>query len=394
MSQSIASVPNRSAYAGALHGDPEPGTEWHPTASPAHVQQIIYNNVFQGDTQITGGHAYMLSNSNGNHFQDSGLPTANNGQPYYHGAPINHVGEASALVDGPVYGAATHDANSEPSDHYYGSNNGVTSGASSATDSTAMTVQTYQIPPHASPIHPAGKAMRGLVPRAVPRNTKKDATKTRASNPGESYGADICDYPPADATPPFDVDIGLLEIFTFFPNWMQIPEVALRAQMSGWKRRHIVIAEALADDTLHNINVEKSEARIQKQISLGGMSRFSVPKWNKNIPEERQYVDNKVLSANGWHFKGFHTRGKPDRFEHVSLRSVYGRIPAANWPTGLDRLTITRCLEFARANALLDLDTSHWGWIMAVLGIDPVLRLDQNHDRTALTRFLGANPDP
>ena len=51
---------------------------------------------------------------------------------------------------------------------------------------------------------------------------------------------------------------------------------------------------------------------------------------------------------------------------------------------------ITHCLEFAAANPTLELDTSHWDWIMQMLALVDVVPgppIDENHDKEAAKRF-------
>lgn len=72
------------------------------------------------------------------------------------------------------------------------------------------------------------------------------------------------------------------------------------------------------------------------------------------------------LTAGAWQFKAEYEPGVPVQTGHMPLSAVYGDV--VNWPVGNDRLLMTQCLEFARNNEHLDLDTSHWDWIIRSQG--------------------------
>ena len=65
-------------------------------------------------------------------------------------------------------------------------------------------------------------------------------------------------------------------------------------------------------------------------------------------------------------------------------------------PTGEDRLLLTMCLEFAYNNPGLDLDTSHFEWIVRRNNFTtpPGLVLDATHDIAALQRLENRVPTP
>jgi hypothetical protein len=244
---------------------------------------------------------------------------------------------------------------------------------------------TYQLPSDSGPV-----TISGPVPRPSPRTSGKSAVATRANDPTQTYGNQTRDFPTIEAAPPHNIDIGMLEICTFFPNWLLLPEVAMRAQMNGWTRKDIVEAQLNATDNLRNTSkdgVVKAGNRLQKQYSHGGMAMFEFEgNWSGSIPEKCGYTGNQDLTANKWHFKSqWEGSNKDNQFKHISLELVYTRVQ--NWPQGADRLILTKCLEFAFANQHLDLDTSHFGWILHVLGLASGAHLNADHDRAALKRF-------
>ena len=93
--------------------------------------------------------------------------------------------------------------------------------------------------------------------------------------------------------------------------------------------------------------------------------------------------------------------GRTAQFGHIRLADVYsytngqgGRVSLDNWPTGADRLLLTKCLEFAHANPSLDLDTSHFDWIIRTQGFMMPARLNSRHDMDAAARVKRNIPDP
>jgi hypothetical protein len=243
----------------------------------------------------------------------------------------------------------------------------------------------YRLSPHSGSV-----LVNGPVPRPSPRTSGKSAVATRANDPTQTYGDQTRDFPTIEAAPPRNIDIGMLEICTFFPNWLLLPEVSMRAQANGWTRKDIVEAQLNATDVLRNTSsdeVVKAGNRVQKQYSSGGRAMFAFEgDWSSLIPEKCGYTGNQDLTANNWHFKSqWEGSNKENKFKHISLKFVYTRVQ--NWPQGADRLILTKCLEFAFANQHLDLDTSHFGWIMHVLGLASGTHLNADHDRAALERF-------
>ena len=249
---------------------------------------------------------------------------------------------------------------------------------------------TYQLPPYDGSV-----TISGPVPQPSPRTTRKSAVATRANDPSQIYGNQLKDYPVIEAAPPRNIDIGMLEICTFFPNWLLLPEVAMRAQVNGWARRFIVKAQLYATDNLRYTDGEeigRAGNRVQKQYSGGGGAMFEFEgSWSRSIPQKAGWTGNQDLTANNWHFKPqWEGSNKQIKFEHISLKPVYTRVK--KWPQGADRLILTKCMEFAFANQHLNLDTSHFSWIIQVLGLSKAAQLNDDHDRAALKRFNAQFP--
>lgn len=222
----------------------------------------------------------------------------------------------------------------------------------------------------------------------------RNAVSTRGSKPSATdlYGHQLAKYPPAAAQPPQHVPIGMLEILFILPNAVQgIPEVAMRALMNGWTQSYIVSAEGFADNKLDDMDDDAFTTacnRITHQFKDAGKAMIVIDReWDASIPGKAGYTGNVDLTPDNWRFKSqWVGSDRQAQFQHVSLRSLYGRIE--NWPTGPDALTLTQCLLFAQANPKLELDTSHWDWIINILGLTPNLALDDNHDKAAIGRFI------
>ena len=114
------------------------------------------------------------------------------------------------------------------------------------------------------------------------------------------------------------------------------------------------------------------------------------------IPKQRNYTGNQDLTANNWRFKSDYLGSKrQETFGHKALWDIYRHIPHANWPQGEDRMILTQCLEFAYNHQYLDLDTSHYDWIMQFLGLVPDGgRGNAAHDLQAVERLKTRLPRP
>jgi hypothetical protein len=195
---------------------------------------------------------------------------------------------------------------------------------------------------------------------------------------------------------PANVEIGIVEICTFCPNWLNLPVPVARAIRNGWTR------EALAKAQLHALGAlgwdewMRAIARIQKQISSGCkmMDGVSNDKYRHNSQDFRQrHGLQNDLTASAWQFKAEYEPSVPVQTGHMPLSSLYGGV--VNWPVGGDRLLMTQCLEFARSNEHLGLDTSHWAWIIQSQGLTaPPAPVGLNRDVDAYQRLNASVADP
>jgi len=99
-------------------------------------------------------------------------------------------------------------------------------------------------------------------------------------------------------------------------------------------------------------------------------------------------------TADNWELRCHHNPElQLQRFDHYKLVDIYGPAPYANWPSGSDCLLLTQCLQFARSRPYLDLDTSHFAWIIQTQGLqETVVPRGFNHDIDARSRL--DIPDP
>lgn len=196
---------------------------------------------------------------------------------------------------------------------------------------------------------------------------------------------------------PANVDIGLVEICTFCPNWFMLPEPVARAIRNGWTR------EALGKVQLHALGALgwgewlRAASRIQKQISAGCKLIDGIPagkQYRHNSPDFRErHGPQDDLTATAWQFKAEYEPGTPVQTGHMPLASLYRDV--VNWPVGNDRLLMTQCLEFSRNNEHLRLDTSHWDWIIQSQGLTaPSAPVGVNRDVEAYQNLNASIADP
>lgn len=165
---------------------------------------------------------------------------------------------------------------------------------------------------------------------------------------------------------PENIDISLVEICTFCPQWLQNPEVVGRAIRNGWPREALAKAQLLVEDPATRDTLDRRSSRLQKQISTGCKLLDGEPdatRFNSDDFRARHGMQFD-LTANAWRFKHSYDpeRNAYEWLGDMPLSAFYTNV--FNWPTGNDRLLMTQCLEFARANPGRQLDTSHWDWII------------------------------
>lgn len=243
-----------------------------------------------------------------------------------------------------------------------------------------------QPPPAAPTLRPGNQAMR-----------------QRAANNrnGKNYGQNLIGCPPVNVQPPLNVTISIREILTFCPEWLHIPDVAMRTECNEFKRGDLAKMQLHPLNQLTKEEMKACGDRIQKQRSSGcriynGKSPTGGRKeltWKSKTVRGHHHND---LTANDWELKSqYGPDSRPMDFGHIKLRDIYGRVPIANWPQGPDRLIFTECLEYAAQNPQFDLDTSHFDWIIQTQGLqDSATGAGGDFDVAALNRFSQAVPTP
>lgn len=255
-------------------------------------------------------------------------------------------------------------------------------------------IPNFQLPPipQPSPSHPF---LRPLAP-APPQN--QPPTVDRVTYLYGHHGR-----PPVNTQWPLSIDISIIEICTFCPDWLLIPEAIGRAVRNGWTRDSLAKAILHAENNLTSDSLQKRLGRIQKQISMGcklvddkslatiadGGSRFKADDFRSLHGLQND------LTANNWRLRDTYTSAEPsDETGHMSLSAMSAHV--ANWPSGSDRLIMTQCMEYARDHPQEGLDTRHWAAIFGRHGFvePPAPAGGQNRDVEARDRFDRAVPNP
>jgi len=176
-----------------------------------------------------------------------------------------------------------------------------------------------------------------------------------------------------------------------------IPELVARAVRNGWTREALSKAQLHAIGALDEYEWQKTNGRIQKHISAGCKLINGVPSEDRSRHNSQDFRvrhgPQNNLTASAWRFKVEYEPGKPVQPGHMLLSDVYDGV--VNWPAGNDRLLMTQCLEFARNNEHLVLDTSHWDWIIRSQGLTaPPAAANVNRDVNAFQRLNASVADP
>ncbi|KAK5118707.1 hypothetical protein LTR85_007913 [Meristemomyces frigidus] len=196
-----------------------------------------------------------------------------------------------------------------------------------------------------------------------------DATTTqiRMNLPGTNYGELVKGRPQPNVRPPFGIDISMVEICTFFPSWLQIPLVALRAICNGYKRDHIAKMQCDVVNITNYNQLKTTRDRIQNHYSFGGKLHCGTPNvtWNSEAYATSTGLQHD-LTANEWKLRSKYAGGTNVGMEwgDMLLVDIANSVPRANFPSGDDRLLLTACLEYAVDHPELALDTTHWSWII------------------------------
>ncbi|KAK5729278.1 hypothetical protein LTR15_002420 [Elasticomyces elasticus] len=194
---------------------------------------------------------------------------------------------------------------------------------------------------------------------------------------GSNNGAQLHGKPPGNAQPPMQTlgpnpAITIEEIMRFCAGWLQSPEVAMRAVRNGSTIPQLIdmffgAAGAPAREE------EIASKRIRKQMSLAADAAIDVggPAFGFQGKKARNDLGPQAdLTAAAWELYGDYVGGprRPVDFVHVRLSDFWATVPLNHWPTGVAAGVMTRCLLFAFINPHLNLDTSHWEWIIQTQG--------------------------
>ncbi|KAK0303232.1 hypothetical protein LTR01_008242 [Friedmanniomyces endolithicus] len=221
--------------------------------------------------------------------------------------------------------------------------------------------------PHLS-THPPPPA-QGLV--TVPTNV------TNVTNVINN-GAQLLGKAPHEAQPPPGSVITMPEIMLFAPNWLRCPEVALRAIRNGHETADLIDMFFAPNGPPNAVEKRMAASRIRKQLSDGarllvrpgpGMT-FGGPMTCDTQKVRQDLGPQPDLTADAWELRAAHISGTrlTADFVHVKLSAFYGTLHINVFPTGSAEGVLTKCLRFARNNPNLDLDSSHFDWIIQTQG--------------------------
>ncbi|KAK0803989.1 hypothetical protein LTR75_007780 [Friedmanniomyces endolithicus] len=191
-------------------------------------------------------------------------------------------------------------------------------------------------------------------------------------------GAQLVGKVPHEAQPPPGSVMTMPEIMIFAPNWLRCPELALRAIRNGHETADLVDMFFAPNGPPNAVEKRMAASRIRKQLSdgarllvrpgpgltFGGQTTCDTQKAKQDLGPQLD------LTADAWELRAAHitgTRLKTD-FVHVKLSAFYGTLHINAFPTGSAEGVLTKCLRFARNNPNLDLDTSHFDWVIQTQG--------------------------
>ncbi|TKA64120.1 hypothetical protein B0A55_09942 [Friedmanniomyces simplex] len=200
-----------------------------------------------------------------------------------------------------------------------------------------------------------------------------------ASTTLTNNGAQLVGKVPHEAQPPpMGEDVSMEEVMRFAPNWLRCPEVAVRAIRNGQDSSDLV-AMFFAPNGPPTVGDEKTAAaRIRQQLSQG--ARLAVrPGVNMSFDKQHRFDTQKAirylgpqpdLTANMWELRAAYdvNSSRTTNFAHVKLAAFYASVHINDFPTGGAEKVLTKCLRFAWNNPQLDLDTSHFDWIIQTQG--------------------------
>lgn len=211
---------------------------------------------------------------------------------------------------------------------------------------------------------------------------------TMVQTPGPDFGKHKCVRPPANVQPPLNIELGMVEICTFMPDWLMIPEVIIRMMRNGANASILAKIELKAIDQLTSANLAKRCDITNKQMSIYGKAFFRVREGQEwDITYARNFGPQNDLTANTW-------RNPTDQpYGAWKLEEIFGKVPRENWPKGFDRGLFTQCLEYAAMFLRKELWTAHIAGLVKVLRLQsPAAPATGNRDQLVVSQF--SIPDP
>ncbi|KAK0912894.1 hypothetical protein LTR57_014640 [Friedmanniomyces endolithicus] len=191
-------------------------------------------------------------------------------------------------------------------------------------------------------------------------------------------GAQLVGKVPHEAQPPLGRVMTMPEIMLFAPNWLRCPEVVLRAIRNGHETADLIDMFFAPNGPPNAVEKRMAASRIRKQLSDGarllvrpGPGMTFGGQMTCDTQKVRQDLGPQLdLTADAWELRAAHIAGTrlTADFVHVKLSAFYGTLHINAFPTGSAEGILTKCLRFARNNPNLDLDSSHFDWIIQTQG--------------------------
>lgn len=211
---------------------------------------------------------------------------------------------------------------------------------------------------------------------------------TMVRTPGPDYGKHKVVRPPANVQPPLNIELGMVEICTFMPDWLMIPEVMSRMMQNRADASILGKIELKAINQLTAVNLAKRCDILNKQMSIYGKALFRVPQGQEwDIAYAQSAGPQNDLTANTW-------RNPTDQpFGAWKLDEIFSKVPRENWPKGDDLGLFTQCLEYAAMFPRKELWSAHVAGLVKVLQLQPpAAPATGNRDQLVVSRF--SIPDP
>ncbi|KAK3620604.1 hypothetical protein LTR56_023317 [Elasticomyces elasticus] len=192
------------------------------------------------------------------------------------------------------------------------------------------------------------------------------------------------------------VDVGMVELNTFFPACFLNPEAILRANRNGFSREQLAEMQLRPVNQFHKTEFTTTVNRLQQQISKAG--KLEEPnrqgRWRTEEYVKRVGLQSDLTTAAWRQREQYGNGGSTGRWTDMSLVDIANCVPRANWPVGNDRLYVTACLEFAVANPGRNLTTANWASIiqndLPTFALPAALTgANENRDTEAHTRLFG-----